>query len=83
MYTVGVGFVPVCEVGSGTKVGVEGKIVEALTGAWVDDAEEVLTEVLPGGVSDANDNANDSNIVPVGQINNGIELVVDSGIVKV
>ncbi len=34
---------------------IEGKIVEALTGAGVGDAEEVLTEALPGGVGDADE----------------------------
>ena len=83
MYATGVGPVPVCGVGGGTKVEVEGKIVEASTAAWVGDAKEVLTGALPGGVGDADDNANDSGAVPVGRVGDGTELVVDGRIVKV
>ncbi len=36
---------------------VEGKIVEALTGAGVGDAEEVLTGASPRGAGDADDDA--------------------------
>ena len=53
---------PVGGVGGGTKAVVEGKIVEALTEAGVDDAEEVLTGALPSGVGDTDDDANGADI---------------------
>ena len=53
---------PVGGVGGGTKAVVEGKIVEALTEAGVDDAEEVLTGALPSGVGDTDDDANGGDI---------------------
>ena len=77
------GLVPVCGVGSCKIAVVEDKIVEASTGAWVGGAKEVLTGASPGGVGDADDNANDSGAVPVGRVGGGTDLVVDGGIVKV
>ena len=83
MYTPDtVGPVTICGVGGGTKGEVEGKIVEASTEATVDDAEEVLTGASPGGVGNADDNANDSGAVPVGRVGGGTKVVVDGRIVE-
>ena len=60
---------------------VEGKMVEASTGAGFGD-EEVLTRASPGGVGDADDDADKAGSGPVGRVGGGTKVVVDGRIVK-
>lgn len=69
--TAGAGPLPVGGVGAGTKVVVEGKIVEALPEAGADGAGEVLTGARSGWAGDAFDGvsaggAGDASEVAVG-----------------
>lgn len=62
---------------------IEGRILKTLTRFWVSNAKEALTRALPSGVDDAGDNSTNADIMLVSQISISIELVVDSGVVKV
>lgn len=75
--------VSICRVDSYKIAVVEDNIVEPSTRAWVDGAKEVLTAVLPDRIGDTNDNANNFGAVPVGWVGDGIDLVIDSKIVKI
>lgn len=59
---------------------VEGRILKALTGAKVDELEEVLTETSSGGVEDAEDAANgastDKLVVGGGSTKNACPVLV-------
>ena len=56
--TVDIDPVSVGGVGAGMKGVVEGRILEALTGAGIGGAEEVLIGASPDGVGDADDDTN-------------------------
>ena len=67
---------------------VEGKIVEALTGAGVGDAEEVLTGASPCGMGDTDDDANGAGTDKVtaagsskGEVGVWPVLVADGGLI--
>ena len=69
--------------GGGYKITVvKDKIVEASIGACVNSAKKVLTRALPDEVSNANNNVNNSDIMSVGWVSSGIDLVINSKIVK-
>ena len=74
---------PVCKVGDCKIAVVKDKIVKALTKALVSSAKEVLTRVLPSGVGDADNNANDSGAMFVSRVGGSTDLVIDGEIVKV
>lgn len=83
MYIVNIGFVNIYEIGGSIKDEFEGKIVKPSTEVIVDDVEEVLTEALPNGAHNADDNINDFSTMPIGQISGAIKIIVDGKIIKV
>lgn len=82
-FTAGAGFVPGCRVDSNIKMVFKSKIVKALTGARVGNTEKLLTEALLSRVEDADDDTNNSNALPISQIGDSTNLVVDGKILKV
>lgn len=82
IYIVNIGFVNIYKISGSIKDEFEGKIVEPSTEVIVDDVEEVLTEALPNGVRNADNNVNDFSTMPIGQISDAIKIIVDSKIIK-
>lgn len=80
-YGAGVGGVKIDEADIDGAGGGKGKIAEALTRARFGD-EEVLTGALPGGMRDADDDADKAGSEPVGRVDGGTKMVVDGRIVE-
>ena len=83
IYATDIGFVIIYRVGGSIKGEVKSKIVKISTKATVDDTKKVLTRALSARIGNTNNNVNDFGDVPIGQVGNGIKVVVDSKIVEV
>lgn len=82
-FIAGTGFVPGCKISGNTKPVVESKIREASTRARISNVKKLLTGALLNSIGDADDDKNNSNVVPISQIGGCRDLVVDVGIVKI
>lgn len=62
---------------------IKDKIVKELIRTWVDDSKKVLTGTSSDRMTDADDNANNLDLVLISRVNGSIELVSDGKILKV
>lgn len=68
---------PVCRVDGYKIIIVEKKIVKASIKAWVNDAKAVLNRALLDGMSNTDDNTNNSSTMSVNHVSNATDLVVN------
>lgn len=62
---------------------VENKMVDASIEAWISNIKKVLIRALPSGVDGTNNNVNNFSVMLVNWVSSNIDLVINSGIVKI